>query len=90
MPRPSSDSAASTSAMASSMVGWLPLAPAVKNYGVTQLPQARINRLTGQHDLCFVFTQAAVDPFWVLDAVQLVGLADASGGAHSAAVAHNR
>ena len=44
----------------------------------------------GQHDLCFTFTQAAVDPLWVLDAVQLVGLADAEGGAHPATAAVNR
>jgi hexosaminidase len=68
----------------------LPLAPAVKNNAVTQLPAAAIARRTGPHDLCFVFTQATIDPFWVLDAVQLVGLADTAGGAHPVTVAVNR
>ncbi len=49
-----------------------------------------IAKRTGQHDLCFTFTQATVDPLWVLDAVQLVGLADAEGGAHPATAAVNR
>jgi hexosaminidase len=68
----------------------LPLAPAAKNYAVTPLPPVSIARRTGAHDLCFTFTQASVDPLWVLDAVQLVGLAGASGGAHPATVAMNR
>ena len=71
-------------------IATLPLAPAVKNYAVTELPPASIARRDGPHDLCFMFTQDAVDPLWVLDAVQLVGLADASGGAHPATVAINR
>ena len=71
-------------------VATLPLAPAVKNYSVTELAPAAISRRTGSHDLCFMFTQAAVDPLWVIDAVQLVGLAAASGGAHPATVAVNR
>ena len=71
-------------------IATLPLAPAVKNYAVTELPAAAIARHAGPHDLCFMFTQAAVDPLWVLDAVQLVGLADAEGGAHPATVAGNR
>jgi hexosaminidase len=71
-------------------IATLPLAPAVKNYAVTQLPPAVIGKRAGPHDLCFTFTQAAVDPLWVLDAVQLVDLADANGGAHPAAVAVNR
>lgn len=71
-------------------IATLPLAPAVKNYAVTQLPPAAIAARTGAHDLCFMFTQAAVDPLWVLDAVQLVGLADLGGGAHPATVAVNR
>jgi hypothetical protein len=49
-----------------------------------------IARHDGPHDLCFMFTQAAVDPLWVLDTVQLVGLADAEGGAHPATAADNR
>lgn len=71
-------------------IATLPLAPAVKNYAVTQLPPATIGKRTGPHDLCFTFTQSTVDPLWVLDAVQLVDLADASGGDHPATVAVNR
>ena len=71
-------------------IATLPLAAAAKNYAVTQLPQATIAKRSGPHDLCFTFTQAAVDPMWVLDAVQLVGLAGAAGGAHPATVANNR
>ena len=57
---------------------------------MTELAPAAIARHDGPHDLCFMFTQAAVDPLWVLDAVQLVGLADAEGGAHPATTADNR
>ena len=57
---------------------------------MTELAPVAIAKRTGQHDLCFTFTQATVDPFWVLDAVQLVGLADAEGGAHPATAAVNR
>ena len=71
-------------------IATLPLAPAAKNYAVTELPPATIARRTGAHDLCFMFTQATVDPLWVLDAVQLVGLAVAGGDAHPATVAANK
>jgi len=67
-------------------IATLPLAPAVKNYAVTELAPVTIGKRTGLHDLCFTFTQATFDPFWVIDAVQLVGLADAEGGAHPATV----
>jgi hexosaminidase len=71
-------------------IATLPLAAAAKNYAVTQLPPAAIAKRSGPHDLCFTFTQAAVDPFWVIDAVQLVGLAGTEGGAQAATVANNR
>jgi hexosaminidase len=71
-------------------IATLPLAPATKSQAVTQLAPVAIAKRTGPHDLCFTFTQAAIDPFWVLDAVQLVGLAGAEGGAHPATVASNR
>jgi len=71
-------------------IATLPLAPAAKNYAVTELAPVPVAKRTGAHDLCFTFTQANVDPFWVLDAVQLVGLADVAGGAHPATVAVNR
>jgi hexosaminidase len=50
----------------------LPLAPAATNYAVTTLPPAPIHARDGKHDLCFMFTQAGVDPTWVVDAVELV------------------
>jgi hexosaminidase len=71
-------------------IATLPLAPAVKSHAVTELPPVAVAKRTGPHDLCFTFTQAAVDPLWVLDAVQLVGLADGEGGAHPATAALNR
>lgn len=49
----------------------LPLAPAVANDAVTQLPAAPIGHHDGVHDLCFRFTQRSLDPMWVLDWVQL-------------------
>jgi hexosaminidase len=55
------------------LVAALPLAPAVANYAVTRLPPAPIASNPGKHDLCFMFTQAGVDPTWVIDAVELVG-----------------
>jgi hexosaminidase len=70
-------------------IATLPLAPAAKNNGVTALAPVAIAKRTGLHDLCFTFTQARIDPFWVIDAVQLVGLADAEGGAHPATAAAN-
>jgi hexosaminidase len=57
-------------------VAMLPLAPAVTNYAVTRLPPAPITARGGKHDLCFMFTQAGVDPMWVIDAVELVGRKD--------------
>jgi hypothetical protein len=71
-------------------IATLPLAPAVKNYAVTRLPAATIAGHAGAHDLCFIFTQAAIDPLWVVDSVELTGLADAAGGDHPATVAANR
>jgi hexosaminidase len=56
-------------------IATLPLAPAAANYAVTQLPSAAIEAREGQHDLCFTFTQARVDPTWVIDTVELVGQA---------------
>ncbi|MGH8137279.1 MAG: family 20 glycosylhydrolase [Steroidobacteraceae bacterium] len=52
-------------------VAILPLAPAVANSAVTQLPAASIAHRDGSHDLCFRFTQHSLDPLWVLDWVQL-------------------
>jgi len=48
----------------------LPLAPALASQGVTRL-KAPLSAATGSHDLCFTFTQRSLDPFWVLDRVNL-------------------
>ena len=48
----------------------LPLAPALASQGVTRL-QAPLSAPAGAHDLCFTFTQRSLDPFWVLDRVNL-------------------
>jgi hexosaminidase len=55
------------------IIATLPLAPAVKNFAVTRLPPAAVAARAGKHDLCFMFTQAGVDPTWAIDAVELVG-----------------
>jgi hexosaminidase len=55
------------------IIATLPLAPAVKNFAVTQLPPAPVAARAGKHDLCFMFTQSGVDPTWAIDAVELVG-----------------
>ncbi len=49
----------------------LPLAPAAANHAVTRLPPIRLPAISGRHDLCFRFTQRALDPLWALDWVQL-------------------
>jgi hexosaminidase len=51
----------------------LPLAPAVKNFATTTLPDAPLAGVTGQRDLCLRFTRAKLDPMWVIDRVELVG-----------------
>lgn len=49
----------------------LPLAPAVKNNAVTQLPPLRLPQTAGRHDLCFRFAQRSMDPLWAVDWIQL-------------------
>lgn len=49
----------------------LPLAPAVDNDAVTELPAVHLPPTAGRHDLCFRFTQRMLDPLWALDWVQL-------------------
>jgi hexosaminidase len=49
----------------------LPLAPAVDNDAVTELPAVALAPLAGRHDLCFKFTQARLDPMWAIDWVQV-------------------
>ena len=50
----------------------LPLAPAVSNSGVTQLPAEVLKGATGRHDLCLRFAQPSLQPMWALDSVQLL------------------
>jgi len=49
----------------------LSLAPALASQGVTRLKGSLSAPPAGRHDLCFTFTQSAIDPFWVLDRVSL-------------------
>ena len=53
------------------VIASLPLAPALKSQGVTRLKATLAAAGPGPHDLCFTFTQAKVDPLWVLDRVTL-------------------
>ena len=48
----------------------LPLKAAVSNPGITRL-SAPFAGASGNHDLCFVFTQKKLDPLWLLDWVEL-------------------
>ncbi|MBC8026211.1 MAG: family 20 glycosylhydrolase [Steroidobacteraceae bacterium] len=50
----------------------LPLAPAVKNFATTTLPDAPLANLSGKQDLCLRFTRAKVDPMWVIDKLEIV------------------
>ncbi len=50
----------------------LPLKPASGRFDTTVLPEAPIAARAGRHDLCFTFTQAGVDPMWVIRNVGLV------------------
>ena len=49
----------------------LSLAPALASDAVTTLPAVRLPPLAGRHDLCFKFTQAALDPMWAIDWLQV-------------------
>jgi hexosaminidase len=49
------------------------LSPAVLNDGLTQLPSVSMGAISGTHDLCFRFTRARLDPFWVIGSVELFG-----------------
>ena len=57
------------------VVASLPLDAAVDRHGTTELPPTRIQvpaDAAAKADLCFDFTQRGIDPFWVIDWVQLV------------------
>jgi len=49
----------------------VPLAAAARNPTVTELI-APLPATAGQHDLCFTFTRASVDPIWAVASVELV------------------
>ena len=48
------------------------LEPATVSPVVTALPPVPVKPHTGRHDLCLRFAQGALEPFWVLDTIQLV------------------
>jgi hexosaminidase len=54
------------------VIARLALAPAASSQGVTTL-RASITPRAGTHNLCLRFAQHGIDPFWVLDWVQLTG-----------------
>jgi hexosaminidase len=51
--------------------GLLPLAPAASLPGVTTLPEQRLPRLPGRHDLCLRFARPRLDPLWAIDWVEV-------------------
>lgn len=53
------------------VIATLPLAPATRSEAVTTL-RTPITGPPGPQDLCFTFTQNAVEPMWVIDRVTLV------------------
>lgn len=56
------------------VIATLPLAPAVENQAVTELPRAAllpVDGLPARSDLCFSFSRHGIDPMWVIDWVQL-------------------
>jgi hexosaminidase len=52
-------------------IATLPLEPARANQAVTKLPPVVLDARAGRHDLCLMFTQARVDPLWVIDSIEL-------------------
>ncbi len=54
----------------SAPIARLPLQPALGRDGLTVL-EAPLPKLSGTHDLCFVFASGAHDPLWALDRVSL-------------------
>ena len=58
------------------VVASMPLAPAAGNFGVTELPAARLELPAGasdSRDLCFSFTRHGVEPMWVVNWVDVRG-----------------
>ncbi|WP_394539087.1 family 20 glycosylhydrolase [Lysobacter enzymogenes] len=54
----------------SAPIARLPLQPALASDGLTVL-EAPLPKLSGSHDLCFVFASGKHDPLWALDRVSL-------------------
>ena len=52
----------------------LTIAPALGDFGVTALPSATLPARPGRHELCFRFTQAKLDPIWVLHSIELAAM----------------
>lgn len=50
----------------------LPLDAALDNQALTRLASVKLPARAGAHELCFVFTQARLDPLWVLHDVEIV------------------
>ena len=61
------------------LLATLPLATAARSQATTRL-SAPIAGGPGAHDLCFTFTQMAVDPLWVLGRVTLAPASEAAHG----------
>jgi hexosaminidase len=53
------------------LIASVPLGPALSNPSVTRLANAQLPSRSGTHELCFQFTQAQLDPLWVIDRVEL-------------------
>jgi hexosaminidase len=48
------------------------LETAVRNNGLTPLPNMLLDNLQGKHDLCFKFTRSKIDPIWVIGSIELL------------------
>ncbi|HEU4781259.1 MAG TPA: family 20 glycosylhydrolase [Steroidobacteraceae bacterium] len=46
---------------------------AVPNFGLTPLPNIELPSQEGQHDICFTFTRAKIDPIWAIGGIELIG-----------------
>lgn len=53
------------------LMATLPLAPAMRNPGVTRL-EAKLSHARDTADLCVTYTARGVDPLWVIDRVELL------------------
>ena len=53
-------------------IATMSLENAVKNHGLTPLPNMLLDNLQGKHDLCFQFTRSKIDPIWVIGSIELL------------------